>query len=161
MAGFLKAAPSMSKYLAPVLFLTAILTTVALGAAAYPGHPATSPAITAADLSARDRAMADDAFEGRGPGTARGEAAAQWIADELKRIGVGPANRGSYFQSVPAVAITLDTKASHFTIATPKGVLTPRPGEHVTYWTPQYSKPDIAVANSDLVLVVYVGVAPE
>ena len=42
----------------------------------YPGHPTTTPEITAADISARDKAMADDAFEGRGPGTVPGEAAA-------------------------------------------------------------------------------------
>src|SRR3954463_16597489 len=56
-------------------------------AAAYPGHPATSPDITAADLSARDKALADDAFQGRWPGAPSGEAAAPWIADEMKRIG--------------------------------------------------------------------------
>ncbi len=152
----------MTRHLGIALFV-ALSMNVAFGAgvAAYPGHPKTSPEITAADLSARDRAVADDAFEGRGPGTVRGEAAAQWIADELKRLGVGPANNGSYFQSVPAVSITLDTKASHFSIATPKGVLTPRPGEGVTYWTPQFSKPDVAVTNSDLVFVGYGVVAPE
>jgi Zn-dependent M28 family amino/carboxypeptidase len=152
----------MTRYLGAAFFV-ALSVSVAFGAgmAAYPGHPKTSPEITAADLSARDRAVADDAFEGRGPGTVGGEAVAQWIADELKRLGVGPANHGSYFQSVPTVAITLDTKASHFTIATPKGVLTPRPGENVTYWTPQFSKPDVSVTNSDLVFVGYGVVAPE
>ena len=78
---------------------------IALAAAAsgpYPAHPQTSPEITAADISARDKAISDDAFEGRGPGTETGEAAAQWIADELKRMGVRPGNHGSYFQTVPA-----------------------------------------------------------
>ena len=138
-----------------------VLLPFAAAAASFPGHPTTSPTISAADLSARNKAIADDAFQGRGPGSVAGEAAAQWIADELKRIGVGPANHGSYFQSVPAVAITLDTKASHFAIATPKGVLTPQPGQHVTYWTPQYVKADVAVTNSDLVFVGYGVVAPE
>jgi hypothetical protein len=53
------------------------------------------------------------------------------------------------------VAITLDTKASHFAIATPKGVLTPLPGQHVTYWTSRYVKADVAVTNADLVFVGY------
>src|ERR1700733_15242255 len=40
--------------------------------AQYPAHPATSAAISAADLSARDRAISDDSFQGRGPGTPAG-----------------------------------------------------------------------------------------
>jgi len=44
----------------------------------------TNPDIASADILARDKAVADDAFEGRGPGSVNGEAAAQWIADELK-----------------------------------------------------------------------------
>src|SRR5690242_13860749 len=89
-------------------------------AAQYPGHPTTTPDITAADLSSRDKAISDDAFQGRGPGTVNGEAAAQWIADELKRIGIAPANHGSYFQDVPAVNITLDASKSSFRFDTPK-----------------------------------------
>jgi hypothetical protein len=64
--------------------------------AEYSAHPATTAAI------------ADDSFQGRGPGTVAGEAAADWIADEMKHIGLRPGNRGSYFQPVPAVTITLD-----------------------------------------------------
>ncbi len=50
----------------------------------------------------------------RGAARARrnGEAAAQWIADELKRIGIKPGNHGSYFQTVPSVTIKLDGRAS-------------------------------------------------
>lgn len=44
--------------------------------------------------------LSDDKFEGRAPGSKGGEAAAQYIADELKKIGVKPANNGSYFQPV-------------------------------------------------------------
>ena len=49
--------------------------------------------------------ISDDKFEGRAPGTKSGEAAAQYIADELKRIGVKPANNGSYFQPVSLYAV--------------------------------------------------------
>ena len=34
-----------------------------------------------------------------GPAPVTGEAAAQWIADEMKRIGLKPGNHGSYFQN--------------------------------------------------------------
>ena len=133
----------------------------AAAAATYPGHPATVPEITAADISARDKAISDNAFEGRGPGTVDGEAAAQWIADELKRLGIAPANHGSYFQPVPAVSITLDSAKSRFAFSTPKGTLTPKFADDVVYWTPQFARPDVTVKNSALVFVGYGVVAPE
>ncbi|HEY2008608.1 MAG TPA: M28 family peptidase [Rhizomicrobium sp.] len=150
----------MLRITAPVLFALAIALPAA-ALAAYPTHPTTSPEITAADLSARDKAISDDAFEGRGPGTINGEAASQWIADELKRIGVKPANHGSYFQTVPAVSIALDAPASHLSFTTPKGSVTPRFADDVVYWTPQFAGPDVAVKNSDMVFVGYGVVAPE
>ncbi len=51
------------------------------------------------------KTLADDKYEGRSPGTTSGEAAAQYIADELKRVGVKPAVSGSYFQPVKLVAV--------------------------------------------------------
>src|SRR5271170_6270233 len=106
--------------ISPVLILAfAISPRFAL--AQYPAHPDTSTAICATDLSARDKAIADDSFQGRGPGTVAGEAAADWIADEMKRVGLRPGNHGSYFQPVPAVTITLDAAKSVFAFNTPDG----------------------------------------
>src|SRR5512146_2430595 len=98
----------------------------AASAASYPGHPATTPEITAADLSARDKAIADDAFEGRWPGSVTGEAAAQWIADEMKSIGLQSGYHGSYFQTVPAVNIELEPGKFLFVSATNSGAVTPK-----------------------------------
>ena len=57
--------------LSPVPTFAACL--IALPALAqYPGHPKTTPEISATDISARDKAISDDAFEGRGPGTRNG-----------------------------------------------------------------------------------------
>ncbi|MBV8976369.1 MAG: M28 family peptidase [Alphaproteobacteria bacterium] len=136
------------------LFATAAL-------AAYPGHPTTSPDISGADISARDKAVADDAFEGRGPGTRNGEAVTQWIADELRRVGVKPANHGSYFQNVPAVAITLDGAVSHLTFDTAQGAMAPKFPDEVTYWTPQFASNEVKVDKAPLVFVGYGVVAPE
>jgi len=129
--------------------------------AQYPAHPRTSPDINAADFAARDRAIADDAFGGRGPGTPQGEAAADWIAEELRRAGIGPGNHGSYFQTVPAVGIAMDPGKSGLAIATAKGVLTPRYADDVVYWTPHYDTRDVAVRASQLVFAGYGVVAPE
>jgi Zn-dependent M28 family amino/carboxypeptidase len=129
--------------------------------AAFPAHPVTTPEITAADLSARDKAISDDAFQGRGPGTPNGEAAAQWIADEMKRIGLKPGNHGSWFQPVPAVNIALDPAQSSLTFSTPKGALSPKFPEEQVFWTPQFKSRDVSVTNASLVFVGYGVVAPE
>jgi Zn-dependent M28 family amino/carboxypeptidase len=145
------------------LFRTAVATTTVLfvAAAPYPGHPATTPEIRAVDVLARDKAISSDAFEGRGPGTKAGEAAAQWLADELKRIGVKPAYRGSYFQPVPTVVIALDNGKSALSFQTPDGALAPKAPDEATYWTPRYKSGEVKVTNSPLVFVGYGVVAPE
>jgi Zn-dependent M28 family amino/carboxypeptidase len=148
----------MTPIRAAFLFLAVAMP---VAAASYPGHPATTPEITAADVSARDKALADDAFEGRGPGTVSGEAAAAWIADELKRMGIKPANHGSYFQDVPAVAIALDSGASHLSFNTPRGALAPKFADDLVWWTPRFAGPDVAIKDSPLVFVGYGVVAPE
>lgn len=144
-------------------FSAALTAMLLIGAApmAYPAHPSTSPDIKAADILARDKAIADDAFEGRGPGTKAGEASAQWIADELKRIGVQPGNHGSYFQKVSTAVIALDGDKSTFSFATKQGALTPNFPEAVAYWTSQYGKNEIDVKDAPLVFVGYGVVAPE
>ena len=154
--------PDMRPLVKAIIFsLTALLLAGAAQSASYPAHPQTSPEISGADISARVRAISDNAFEGRGPGTVAGEAAAAWIADELKRLGIAPANQGSYFQTVPAVSIAVESAKSQFAFSTPKGKLTPKFADDVVYWTPQFSGPDVTVKNSDLVFVGYGVVAPE
>jgi Zn-dependent M28 family amino/carboxypeptidase len=146
-----------------VLLLAAAVLCLSAGAALaeFPGHPVTTPDINAADLAARDKAIADDAFEGRGPGTQNGEAAAQWIADEMKRIGLKPGNHGSYFQEVPSVQITLEAAKSSLTFNTPQGALTPKFPDEAVYWTPQFKSDEVKVKDAPLVFVGYGVVAPE
>ena len=127
----------------------------------YPGHPATTPDINADDLAARDKAIAEDAFQGRGPGTKAGEAAASWIADEMKRIGLAPGNHGSYFQDVPSVSIALSAEQSSLRFTTGQGALTPKFPTDFVYWTSQFTSDTIAITNIPVVFVGYGVVAPE
>ena len=127
----------------------------------YPGHPNTRPEIRGEDFAARTKALADDRFEGRGPGTKNGEAAADWIADEMKRMGLKPGANGGYFQDVPAASITLDPAQSTFEISSRKGKLAPKFGDEVAFWTPRFDKEDQEVKNSDLVFVGYGVTAPQ
>jgi Zn-dependent M28 family amino/carboxypeptidase len=142
------------------ILVAAMAASTAL-AATYPGHPATKLEINAADISARDKALADNAFEGRWPGSSSGEAAAQWIADEMKRIGLQPGNHGSYFQTVPAVNIELDAGKSSVAFDTGSGGLKPKYLDDMVYVTPRFATGSVTVAKSPLVFVGYGVVAPE
>lgn len=61
-----------------------------------------------AQLKSTIKFLSDDGFEGRAPGSRGGELAAKFIAMELQRLGIKPANNGSYFQPVSLVAVKAD-----------------------------------------------------
>jgi Zn-dependent M28 family amino/carboxypeptidase len=143
-----------------------VAAALALGAIAAapldaPPHPETTGSLNTADLNARVRAIADNRFEGRGPGTPAGERAAQWIADEMKRIGLKPGNNGSYFQTVPAVTITLDAAKSSLSITGPDGDTRLTFADEAVWWTPQYEQQDVKIDRAPLVFAGYGVVAPE
>lgn len=128
---------------------------------AGPAPQPTVAKIVGADFAWRTKTLSDDHFEGRGPGTAKGEAAADWIADDLKRMGLKPGAGASYFQDVPAASITLDSAKSSFEIVGPDGAKALRFGEEVAFWTPRFDKRHQVVKDSDLVFVGYGVTAPE
>ncbi|MEZ5998860.1 MAG: M28 family metallopeptidase [Hyphomonas sp.] len=123
----------------------------------------TVPEITAADLATRIKTLADDTFEGRGPGTPAGEAAAAWIAAEMHRIGLEPGgDNGTYFQKVDMVNQTIDPDVSHLTFTLPDGserATTLK--EDSVIWTKRQNTTDISFNPSDVVFVGYGVVAPE
>ena len=120
------------------------------------GAPAqSSAAITAADFAWRTKTLADDRFEGRGPGTPKGEASADWIADEMKRLGLKPGLNGSFFQDVPAASITLDPAKSTFEIVGKDGAKQLKFADEVAFWTPRFDKTEQKVDNADIVFVGY------
>jgi Zn-dependent M28 family amino/carboxypeptidase len=137
--------------------------------AATPAAPAapvgakltTSADIAAADIAARVRELADDKYEGRGPGTVAGEASAQWIADEMKRAGLEPGYKGEWFQPVEMVAQTTDKETSSLTVATPGGPIELRIGADAVFNSPHQDKTSISVADAEMVFVGYGVVAPE
>jgi len=64
-------------------------------------------ALDARVLRAHLEFLADDALEGRAPGTRGGETAAKYIATQFERLGLEPAgDSGTYFQRVPIIALT-------------------------------------------------------
>jgi Zn-dependent M28 family amino/carboxypeptidase len=123
----------------------------------------TSPEIVAGDIAARIRELADDKYEGRGPGDPQGEKAADWIAAEMKRIGLAPGNPdGTYFQVVKMVAQTADPKTSSLKIAGPGGKAWDlRMGPDAVFITRDQKNKTVSFTDSDLVFVGYGVVAPE
>jgi len=123
----------------------------------------TVPEIRAEDLAIRVKTLADDTFEGRGPGTATGEAAADWIAAEMARIGLEPAgDNGSYLQEVKMVNQTIDPAASFLTFTTADGTEIPtKLKEDAVIWSKHQDSTELAVDPSDVVFVGYGAVAPE
>jgi hypothetical protein len=68
----------------------------------------TTAAITEADLRQRLYLVADDSMGGRPTGSPGHIKATQYLADELRRIGLEPAgDNGTYFQNVPFVKRTV------------------------------------------------------
>lgn len=73
----------------------------------------TTPAITAADLMTRLYIFADDSMQGREAGTIGNVKGTDYIAAEVKRLGLTPAgDSGGYFQTLPFKTRTTDTTST-------------------------------------------------
>ena len=121
-----------------------------------------SPEIAEADLHARIAALADDAFEGRAPGAEIGEKAADWIAQEMARIGLEPAGEGdSWFQTVKMVEQTVDESVSGLSIANGDEVTELDLGTDAVIWTKRQNALEHSFDDAELVFVGYGVVAPE
>jgi hypothetical protein len=80
----------------------------------------TVPAITAADLMTRLYLYAADSMQGREAGTAGDARATDYIAAEVKRMGLVPAGEdGSYFQTIPLMTRVVDSASSIVAGGTP------------------------------------------
>jgi len=87
---------------AVVLLLPALACAQSASAPGAPTPAAGAPAITPGDLRARLSIYADDSMQGRKAGTPGNVKATDYIAAEVKRIGLQPAgDGGGYFQTIP------------------------------------------------------------
>jgi Zn-dependent M28 family amino/carboxypeptidase len=100
--------------------------------------------------------LADDALEGRRPGTRGGELAARYIAAEFRRMGLEPAgDSGTYYHRVPILTLTPNPTVRVLG-STPAEL---RYRDDYVLWS---MRNDTAVtAKGDLVFVGYGIVAPE
>ena len=73
----------------------------------------TTPAITAADLQTRLYRFADDSMQGRLLGTPGNVKGVEYIAAEVRRLGLEPAGEnGTYFPTLPLMDRSVDTTAT-------------------------------------------------
>ena len=99
-----------------VAFAVACSQPPAEPAAPAPSGPAEDQ-IQQAALVTHVQALSADDMEGRAPSTPGGQRAAQYIADQLRAIGVEPAgDKGTYFQEVPIVESVVNRA---FTLSVP------------------------------------------
>ncbi|MCC5996140.1 MAG: M28 family peptidase [Oceanicaulis sp.] len=127
----------------------------------WPYHAETSPEITEADFAYRISTLADDRFAGRAPGHEIGETAADWIAEEMARMGLEPAGEdGGWFQNVPLIESTLDEAVSDLDITLNGEPMGLRMGQDVVFWT-QQPVDSVTLDPSGMVFVGYGVVAPE
>ncbi len=69
---------------------------------------------TAEDLRAMTRALADDAMEGRRPGTPGGARTVAYIIDRMTELGLAPAGEdGGWMQAVPMRDVAVDAARTH------------------------------------------------
>ena len=146
--------------LAKISLLSSVLIACGPKVADTPDTPEAS-SITAADLGRRIERLASDEFEGRAPGTAGGQMASQYIADEMKAAGLVPMGKdGTYFQPITLTEMTVQDD-SFMRIAKDGGETTNYVmQDNAVFWTKQYTE-SAAVQDSDLVFVGYGVVAPE
>jgi hypothetical protein len=111
-------------------------------------------AIEPAALSAHIRFLADDLLEGRGTGTPGHAIAARYFAAQLQAAGVQPAGeKGSWFQSVPLLALKIDPSRCALRFETPAPGWTLSPKTEVIV-QPAPSRPD-ATVSGELVFAGY------
>jgi len=119
------------------------------------------PIASAADIGRRIERLSSDEFEGRAPGTPGGQAASQYIADEMKTAGLIPmGENGTYFQPVELTETEV-LPTSSLTISKDEEVLTDADqSSNAVFWTKRLDNTQ-SVKDSDIIFVGYGVVAPE
>ena len=145
-----------------LLALSASLVFVAGCEPAISPDTSVKPAIaSAADIGRRIEKLASDEFEGRAPGTPGGQAASQYIADEMKAAGLAPmGENGTYFQPVELTAQTVLPSSSMEIVKGEAQIIDGNSTENAVFWTKRLDK-TVEIKDSDLVFVGYGVTAPE
>jgi Zn-dependent M28 family amino/carboxypeptidase len=127
---------------------------------------ATTGGISAQRLSDVDKFISSDAFEGRGPDTRAETKTINYIADQMKAIGLQPAGdvvngQRSWFQNVPLLRSEW-TVGPQLTLNLGNGqTVQLTQGEQIAARAPQNGQSSVSLANAPLLFVGYGVSAPE
>jgi Zn-dependent M28 family amino/carboxypeptidase len=154
----------MKKFFPLVLLLGAPLAHALDGGSQMPAVPELAGVPAAArqaaagidpeKIRAHVRFLASDLLEGRGPGKRGGELAAEYMATQFALAGARPAgDHGTYFQSVPLMAVHTDAEQTSFTFVPTSGVPI-----KLKYGEDYVTKDQTGAANVDIdAPIVFVG----
>jgi len=141
-----------AKLASAVLVSTSFLLVCAADGPATPEGDPTASA-SASDLSRRIERLASDEFEGRAPSTPGGQAASQYIADEMAAAGLVPmGENGTYFQPVELTAATVLPSSTMSISNGDSQVLDGNTTENAVFWTKRLDE-TVTVEDSELVFV--------
>jgi Zn-dependent M28 family amino/carboxypeptidase len=116
------------------------------------------PPISLATLTTATQILSSDEYEGRAPTTAGEEKTVGFIADQFKKAGLQPGNKGSWFQNVPLV----ETTATPGTMTISGGTAPITLSHRADFVANSYqTQPRVDLQNSEMVFVGYGINAPE
>ena len=145
---------------------TRLLAATALILAAAPLGAAPTGGISAQRLSATDKFISSDAFEGRGPATRAETKTINYIAQQFAAIGLKPGGdtiggKRGWFQNVPLLKSEFPT-APRFSLSLGNGqTLNLTQGNEIALKAPLNGQNTVNLANVPLVFVGYGVSAPE
>ncbi|HZG09151.1 MAG TPA: M28 family metallopeptidase [Allosphingosinicella sp.] len=117
------------------------------------------PPLSLATLTDATRILSSDEFEGRAPTTPGEEKTVRYLADQFRKAGLEPGNKGSWFQDVPLVESTATPGA--LTISGGGGAPI-RLAHRTDFVANSYQiQPRVDLQNSEMVFVGYGIDAPE
>jgi Zn-dependent M28 family amino/carboxypeptidase len=142
------------------------LAASAIVLAALPAAASPTGQISAQRMSDVDKFISSDAFEGRGPATRAETKTIDYIADQMKAIGLKPAGdtvngQRGWFQNVPLLKSEFAT-SPQFTLNLGNGQSMPlTQGEQIALKAPLNGQASVNLANVPLIFVGYGVTAPE
>lgn len=137
---------------------TVLLAMAAASACAAPAAPV-APSVSGEVYAQHLAALADDAFEGRKPGSAGEEKTVAYLVEQFRRLGLVPLDGADFVQAVPLVEIA-PLPDPQLRFATPRGEQVTTFGEDAVVFTKR-QVPAAAIDASQVVFVGYGVVAPE
>jgi len=121
--------------------------------------PSGEEAITYKNIEKHIATLSSDRFLGRMPTSSTEKMTIDYIAGQMKEIGLEPANNGSYFQEVPILAVT-SKQSPTLDFETPKGVLKfQKMVDYVSF--SRREEPELSLDQSELVFAGFGITAPE